>query len=55
MQDFLTLYTTMWNPKGKLTQRGLIAAPRRGCATHGGAESVAQRSRSIRGTSSALR
>jgi phosphate transport system substrate-binding protein len=27
LADFLTLYTTMWNPKGKLTQRGLIAAP----------------------------
>jgi phosphate transport system substrate-binding protein len=27
LSDFLTLYTTMWNPKGKLTQRGLIAAP----------------------------
>jgi phosphate transport system substrate-binding protein len=25
--DFLTLYTTMWNPKGKLVKRGLIAAP----------------------------
>ena len=27
LADFLTLYATMWNPKGKLTQRGLIAAP----------------------------
>jgi phosphate transport system substrate-binding protein len=25
--DFLTLYTTMWNPGGKLVKRGLIAAP----------------------------
>jgi phosphate transport system substrate-binding protein len=27
LADFLNLYATMWNPKGKLTQRGLIAAP----------------------------
>ncbi|MEP9357680.1 substrate-binding domain-containing protein [Sphingomonas sp. KR3-1] len=27
MQDFLTLYSTMWKPKGELTKRGLIAAP----------------------------
>ncbi|RYD99010.1 MAG: phosphate ABC transporter substrate-binding protein [Sphingomonadales bacterium] len=27
LADFLTLYTRMWNPKGKLAQRGLIAAP----------------------------
>ena len=25
--DFLALYTTMWNPGGKLVKRGLIAAP----------------------------
>ena len=27
LNDFLTLYTTMWGPDGKLTRRGLIAAP----------------------------
>lgn len=27
LADFLTLYTTMWAPGGKLTKRGLIAAP----------------------------
>lgn len=27
LADFLALYATMWDPKGKLTQRGLIAAP----------------------------
>ena len=27
LADFLTLYTQMWNPKGKLAARGLIAAP----------------------------
>lgn len=27
LADFLTLYTTMWEPGGKLTRRGLIAAP----------------------------
>lgn len=27
LADFLKLYTQMWNPKGKLAQRGLIAAP----------------------------
>jgi phosphate transport system substrate-binding protein len=27
LADFLRLYTTMWNPGGKLTKRGLIAAP----------------------------
>ena len=41
LADFLTLYTTMWNPKGKLTQRGLIAAPD-ALRTHS-AQIVAQR------------
>lgn len=27
LSDFLTLYSEMWNPKGKLTARGLIAGP----------------------------
>lgn len=27
LTDFLTLYTQMWAPKGKLARRGLIAAP----------------------------
>ncbi|RYD56154.1 MAG: phosphate ABC transporter substrate-binding protein [Sphingomonadales bacterium] len=27
LADFVTLYTQMWNPKGKLARRGLIAAP----------------------------
>jgi phosphate transport system substrate-binding protein len=27
LADFLTLYTSMWNPKGKLASRGLIPAP----------------------------
>jgi phosphate transport system substrate-binding protein len=27
LADFVTLYSTMWNPDGKLTARGLIAAP----------------------------
>jgi phosphate transport system substrate-binding protein len=27
LSDFLALYASMWEPKGKLTQRGLIAAP----------------------------
>lgn len=27
LKDFLTLYTTMWAPKGPLVKRGLIAAP----------------------------
>ena len=27
LADFLTLYTQMWAPRGKLAQRGLIAAP----------------------------
>ncbi|WP_404338059.1 substrate-binding domain-containing protein [Sphingomonas sp. MMS12-HWE2-04] len=27
LNDFLTLYTTMWGPGGKLARRGLIAAP----------------------------
>ena len=26
LADFVTLYTQMWDPKGKLAQRGLIAA-----------------------------
>jgi phosphate transport system substrate-binding protein len=27
LNDFLKLYSTMWDPKGKLVKRGLIAAP----------------------------
>lgn len=27
LKDFLTLYTTLWNPGGPLVKRGLIAAP----------------------------
>jgi phosphate transport system substrate-binding protein len=37
LADFITLYTQMWAPKGKLAQRGLIAAPedvRRQAAAH---------------------
>jgi phosphate transport system substrate-binding protein len=29
LQDFLTLYSTMWGPGGPLVKRGLIAAPQK--------------------------